>query len=239
MSSFDCCKPDWLNSILISEIDKADHQLGLAFSQRLAGDTAGAKVTAEQARNTLEQLYRDQPDDPNLCGILSQAYAVMGEKDSALKLAERAVMLEPRAKDPVTGPTFEENLAVVQTLVGDNNGAISTLTRLLQTPYEGNIVRPNGRYPGPSEARSDLGSFARRSRFPKTLRGKAAVKTRITRIVTRHELHELSRTRLINWCELVNGAEGVSDIEGKATTGSGERAGMRASFKFVSHLLNS
>ena len=31
--------------------------------QRLAGDTAGAKVTAEQARNTLEQLYRDQPDN--------------------------------------------------------------------------------------------------------------------------------------------------------------------------------
>ena len=54
----------------------------------------------------------------------------------------------------------------------------------------------------------------------------------------RHELHELSRMRLINWCELVNGAEGVSDIEGKAATGSGERAGMRASFKFVSHLLN-
>ena len=36
--------------------------------QRLAGDTAGAKVTAEQARNTLEQLYRDQPDNAYLCG---------------------------------------------------------------------------------------------------------------------------------------------------------------------------
>ena len=78
------------------------------------------------------------------------------------------------------------------------------------------------------------------------------MKTRIARIVTRHELHELSRTQLINWCELVkfvsasdhwcelvNGAERVSDMEGKAATGSGERAGMRASFKFVSHLLNS
>ena len=44
-----------------SEYDKADDQLALAFMQRLAGDTAGAKATAEQARNTLEQLYRDQP----------------------------------------------------------------------------------------------------------------------------------------------------------------------------------
>ena len=51
-----------------SEFDKAVAQVGLAFMQRLAGDTAGAKVTAEQARNTLEPLYRDQPDNARLCG---------------------------------------------------------------------------------------------------------------------------------------------------------------------------
>ena len=42
------------------EIDKAAVQVALACTQRLAGDTAGAKVTAEQARDTLERLYRDQ-----------------------------------------------------------------------------------------------------------------------------------------------------------------------------------
>ena len=82
------------------------------------------------------ELYRDQPDDANLLAFLSQAHAVMGEKDSALNLAQRAVMLEPRAKDPVNGPTWEENLAVVQTIVGDNTGAISTLSQLLHTPYD-------------------------------------------------------------------------------------------------------
>jgi hypothetical protein len=30
---------------------------------------------------------------------------------------------------------------------------------------------------------------------------------------------------------LANGADGISDIEGKAVTGSGEQAGTRASFK--------
>ena len=65
--------------------------------QRLAGDTAGAKVTAEQARNTLEPLCRDQPDNAYACGdCLSQAYAALGEKDSALKEAERAIMLVPQ-----------------------------------------------------------------------------------------------------------------------------------------------
>ena len=48
--------------------------------QRLAGDTAGAKVTAEQARNILEQLYRDQPDNAILAAHLSRADARMGKR---------------------------------------------------------------------------------------------------------------------------------------------------------------
>ena len=81
-----------------SEIDKGGNQVTLAFTQRLAGDTAGAKVTAEQARNTLEQIYRDQPDNPDFAGDLSEAYAAIGEKNSALNEAQRAITLVPRAK---------------------------------------------------------------------------------------------------------------------------------------------
>ena len=51
---------------------------------------------------------------------LSLAYAAMGEKDSALKQAERAIMLLPRAKDAMDGPGFEENLALIQTMFGKN-----------------------------------------------------------------------------------------------------------------------
>jgi TolB-like protein/Flp pilus assembly protein TadD/predicted Ser/Thr protein kinase len=126
------------------EIDKAAVQVALACAQRLAGDTAGAKVTAEPARVTLERLYRDQPGDANVVNLLSRTYAVMGEKDSALNLAQRAVMLDPRAKDPVNGPTWEENLAIVQALVGDKSGAISTLRQLLQTPYDSWYYMPTG-----------------------------------------------------------------------------------------------
>ena len=45
-------------------------------------------------------------------------------------------MFLPRAKDPVAGPHFEENLALIQTTFGENSRAISTLTQLLQTPYK-------------------------------------------------------------------------------------------------------
>ena len=67
------------------EFDKGWDQVVLAFMQQLAGDTAGAKVTAEQARNALEQFCRDQPDSPFMTAWLSHAYAVLGEKDLALK----------------------------------------------------------------------------------------------------------------------------------------------------------
>jgi len=118
-----------------SEYSKAADQVGLAIIQRLAGDTTGAKLTAEQARNTLEQLYRDQPDNSSLVVTLSQAYAAMGEKESAMEEARRAIMLLPSAKDRVNGPGCEENLALIQVTFGENSRAISTLTHLLQTPY--------------------------------------------------------------------------------------------------------
>ena len=118
-----------------SEIEKAFFQLNLAFIQRLAGDTAGAKITAEQARVTYEQRHRDQPDRGGWLIGLSLAYAAMGEKDSALSLAERAIVLLPRAKDATDGPGCEENLALIQTIFGENSRAISTLSQLLQTPY--------------------------------------------------------------------------------------------------------
>ena len=76
-----------------SEDNETDNQLELAVTQRLAGDTAGAKVTAQQALNMYEPLHKEQPNDAYLAMALSQAYAVMGEKDLALKLAEQALML--------------------------------------------------------------------------------------------------------------------------------------------------
>ena len=125
-----------------SQYNKGYEQVDLALTRRLAGDKAGAEVTAKQARNTLEQLYRDQPDNVVLAARISQAFAATGEKDSALKLAERAIMLVPRATDRVSGPTFEENLALIQTSLGEKSSAISTLTQLLQTPYNSWIYAP-------------------------------------------------------------------------------------------------
>jgi TolB-like protein/predicted Ser/Thr protein kinase/Tfp pilus assembly protein PilF len=103
----------------------------LAFAQRFVGDMAGAKATAEQARNTLEPLCNEHPDDAAPEIQLALADAVLGERDSALREAERAIMLLPSAD----AAPYEEMLALIQTVVGENSRAISTLTRLLKTPY--------------------------------------------------------------------------------------------------------
>jgi eukaryotic-like serine/threonine-protein kinase len=140
-----------------SQDEKAAHQVALAFMQRLAGDTAGAKATAEQSRDILERLYRDQSRAlkarAHFATDLSQAYAAVGEEDSALKTAAHAIMLWPRARDPKVGPAFEENLVLIETIFGENSRAISTLARLLETPYGAFLY--NGRPVTPALLRLD------------------------------------------------------------------------------------
>ena len=123
------------------ETDRASDDVWLALTQRLAGDTASASVSAERARNTFEETFRDRPDHLLRLEGLSKAHALMGKKELAIKEAERAVMFVPRAKDPQGVPRLEENLAVIQTIFGEKSRAILTLTRLLQTPYDSPMYR--------------------------------------------------------------------------------------------------
>ena len=125
-----------------SGIDKGIKQNGLALIHRVAGDTAQAKAFAEQARNTLEPLSKDQPDNAFVAAALAVAHAILDEKGPAINEAQRAITLVPSSKDRLSGPGFEENLALVEMIIGENSRAISTLTRLLQTPYGGWLYNP-------------------------------------------------------------------------------------------------
>ena len=127
---------------LVSGIDKGTKQLGNALVYRVAGDTAQAKAFAEQARNTIEPLRKEQPDNAFVAAALAVAYALLDEKELALNEAQRAITLSPSNKDRLSGPAFEENLALVEMITGENTRAIATLTRLLQTPYGGWLYSP-------------------------------------------------------------------------------------------------
>ena len=120
-----------------SELELGIFQELLAFSRLLAGDTAGAKASAEQARNILAELCDNHPDNDFPAIFLSRAYAVLGEKDSAYKEATRVSAL--LQSDAIRRPCAEENLALIEASFGNNARAISILAHLLQIPYQSSL----------------------------------------------------------------------------------------------------
>jgi serine/threonine-protein kinase len=113
----------------------------LVLAQECAGDIAGARATAQQLLPSLETLCKKDPDRPVFALWLSLVRAALGEKDAAIKEAERAIMLMPSGKDAVDGPRYEENLASVEAFVGDKDRAIPRLQHLLEIPYT-NFLTP-------------------------------------------------------------------------------------------------
>jgi tetratricopeptide (TPR) repeat protein len=125
----------------LSDFERLLNRFFLVPAQQYAGDIAGARATAEQMLGPLETLCQKDPDNSNFAEALSVIHAVLGQKDAAIKEAERAITLLPSGKDAVDGPTVEENLAFVEVIVGDKNRAIPRLQHLLQIPYA-NFLTP-------------------------------------------------------------------------------------------------
>ena len=125
----------------VSVIERFFDQFSLIFAQKCAGDIAGARATAQQLLPQIETFSQTNPDNPLAESALSFIHAVLGEKDAALKEAERAITLLPSGKDAVAGPTYEENLAAVEVMIGEKDRAIPRLQHLLETPYA-NFLTP-------------------------------------------------------------------------------------------------
>jgi len=119
----------------LPDFERLFEPLFLVLAQECAGDVAGGRATAQQMLPSLETFGKKAPNNPFFALGLSLIHAVLGEKDAAIKEAERAITLLPSAKDAVDGPTYEENLAWVEVMVGDKNRAIPRLQRLLAIPY--------------------------------------------------------------------------------------------------------
>jgi TolB-like protein/cytochrome c-type biogenesis protein CcmH/NrfG len=126
----------------LSDIERLFMQFFLVLGQQYAGDLVRARATAQQILGPLETLCQKNPDSPNFAQLLSVIRAVLGQKDAAIKEAERAITLLPSGRDAVAGPKGEEILASVEVKVGDKNRAIPRLQRLLEIPYT-NCLTPS------------------------------------------------------------------------------------------------
>jgi serine/threonine protein kinase/Tfp pilus assembly protein PilF len=108
----------------------------LGWAQQVAGDHAAARESWSQARSELEPFLKEQPQNLILMGDLALTNMALGDNNTAMTLAERAIAMMSIEKDALTGPRPLDILARVAARIGDPDRAISTLEKLLSIPYE-------------------------------------------------------------------------------------------------------
>jgi TolB-like protein/Flp pilus assembly protein TadD len=97
------------------------------------------KTHAEEARLALEEALRKHPEDSRIHASLGLAYAYLGRKEEAIREGKRAVNLYPQSKDAYGAPHYVNSLAMIYTIVGEYEEAISQLEYLMSIP-SGDIV---------------------------------------------------------------------------------------------------
>jgi len=112
----------------------------LGWAQQVAGDYSAAQESWKQARSELEPLLKEQPENFVLIGHLALINMGLGEKATALALAERAMEANPIKKDALTGLNPVETFARVTACAGEPDRAIAALEKLLSTPYQGPLA---------------------------------------------------------------------------------------------------
>jgi TolB-like protein/Tfp pilus assembly protein PilF len=112
----------------------------LGWAQEVAGDHAAAQESWRQARSELESFLKEQPENYFLIEDLALTNMGLGDKATALALAERAIAANPIEKDASDGPGTIEILARVAGGMGEPDRAIAALQKLLSIPYSGPLT---------------------------------------------------------------------------------------------------
>jgi TolB-like protein/Tfp pilus assembly protein PilF len=115
----------------------AELRFYLGWAQQVAGDHAAAQETWRQARSQLESFLKEQPENDGLICDLALTTMGLGDKPTAFKLIERAMVVIPIEKDALHGPIPIEILARMAAQMGEPDRAIAALQELLAIPYEG------------------------------------------------------------------------------------------------------
>ena len=109
----------------------------LGWAQELAGDQASAIASWQLARNELELVLNEQPDNYVIIKDLALINMELGDKSAAFALTKRALAANPIENDALTGPSSTEVMARVAAGMGEPDLAIAALHKLLSIPYFG------------------------------------------------------------------------------------------------------
>jgi serine/threonine protein kinase/Flp pilus assembly protein TadD len=112
----------------------------LGWAQEVAGDHAAAQETWRQARSELELFLKEQPENSFLIGDLALVNMGLGDKATAVALAERGMAIRPIEKDALEGSARIESFARVAAGTGEPDRAIAALQKLLSIPSAGQLA---------------------------------------------------------------------------------------------------
>ena len=128
-------KPDPALGYLIGEM-----RFWLGWAQEMAGDTAAAQATWQEARSELETLLKEQPENSSLLQDLALVTMGLGDKTAAMALIERALAARPMEQDAANGPQAIDILARIAARFGETDRAIAALQKILSIPCNGGLA---------------------------------------------------------------------------------------------------
>ena len=103
--------------------------------QVLAGQSAGAKPEAEEARALLEpRLAERAPEDRTSLSESAWVYICLGRNADALRVAREAAQALPLERDAIFGAYFLLGLAQIEAHTGQSDEAVRILRQLLTIP---------------------------------------------------------------------------------------------------------
>ena len=105
--------------------------LNRAYAFKGLGRQDEARAAAEEAATAIEAEVLANPGDPRMHAALGQAYAMLGREEEAVREAERAVKLQPISADALEGPAKVFELALTQTILGNDPEACEALDEII------------------------------------------------------------------------------------------------------------
>ena len=115
-----------------------------AFAE--AGDMAAARARAAEAIEHMKGVMAEQPDNSVLWASLCLAHALEGDKDEALRCAQKSAELMPESRDAIVGPGNSAACALALAWIGEKDRALAEIERLLHVPWGLNVYSIRGAF---------------------------------------------------------------------------------------------
>jgi eukaryotic-like serine/threonine-protein kinase len=137
---FDSSTTAWTHTRLVRLVDRPqglifealnDLASGSAGRARQRADSAAALATAFLARSTGAGVFGNAADFHTLLGM---ARAIQGRSSEAVEEGQRAIALNPSARDASEGPRSADALVVIHLLLGHGDEAIRLITQQAHAP---------------------------------------------------------------------------------------------------------